>query len=66
MSQSSCLKSLSESAELLGVSIFTLRRLIDRGAVRSVTVGARRLIHVSEIERITTHGAGVPRSRKRQ
>jgi excisionase family DNA binding protein len=53
------LKGLREAAELLGVSIFTLRRLIDGGAIRSVKLGARRLIPVAEIERVAAHGAAV-------
>jgi len=53
------LKSLSEAADLLAVSVFTLRRLIDGGAIRSVKVGARRLVPVTEIERVVTQGARV-------
>jgi excisionase family DNA binding protein len=53
------LKSLREAAELLAVSVFTLRRLIDGGAIRSVKVGARRLVPVTEIERVATQGARV-------
>jgi excisionase family DNA binding protein len=53
------LKSLREAAAVLGISIFTLRRLIDSGAIRSVKVGARRLVPVEEIERVATHGAAV-------
>jgi excisionase family DNA binding protein len=53
------LKGLREAAEFLGVSIFTLRRLIDGGAIRSVKVGARRLVPVAEIERVAAQGAAL-------
>lgn len=65
MSAIAALRSLPEAAEVLGVSVFSLRRLIDAGEMKSVTIGARRLVPVAEIERVATQGAGTPRSRKR-
>jgi len=58
------LLSLGEASDLLGVSVFTLRRLIDRGAIRAVNVGARRLISAAEVQRVSLNGAGKPRARK--
>jgi excisionase family DNA binding protein len=58
------LLSLKEASAALGISVFTLRRLIDGGAVRAVNVGARRLISVAEVERISVNGTGKPRARK--
>lgn len=65
MSAIAALRSLPEAAEVLGVSVFSLRRLIDAGEMKSVTIGARRLIPVAEIERVAAQGAGTPRPRKR-
>jgi excisionase family DNA binding protein len=64
MSKLIYLRSLREAAEALGVSIFTLRRLIDQGAIKAINVSARRLVSASEIERVATQGAGTPRVRK--
>ena len=53
---------MAEAAHLLGVSIFTVRRLADAAHVKTVYVGSRRLIPVSEIERIVVSGTGKHRS----
>jgi excisionase family DNA binding protein len=58
------LQGIREAAESLNVSTFTLRRLIDGGQVRSVTIGSRRLIPEDEVERVAREGAGKPRRRK--
>ncbi len=58
------LKGLDEAAQLLGVSTPTLRRLVDCGAIRSVNIGARRLISMEEIQRVASEGAGKRRARK--
>ena len=55
---------LSEVAKMLGVSVFTVRRLADAGEIRVVNVGARRLVALSEVERVALHGARKPRVRK--
>lgn len=57
---------IAEAARLLGVSVFTLRRLADTGDLKSVYVGARRLIPMTEIERIVAVGVGRPRTRRRK
>ena len=56
--------SVQETAKRWSVSPFTVRRLIDAGEVRSVTIGARRLVPVSEIERCETEGAGKARKHR--
>lgn len=58
------LKSLPEGAEALGISVPTLRRLIDRGEIATVHIGARIMIAIEELRRVATEGAGVARSRK--
>jgi excisionase family DNA binding protein len=57
---------MAEAARLLGVSVFTVRRLAETGDVKSVYVGARRLIPTTEIERIVAVGVGRPRTRRRR
>jgi excisionase family DNA binding protein len=52
---------LSEAARRLGVSVATIRRLIARGEVIAVNVGSRRLVPVSEIDRIAQRGVGQAR-----
>lgn len=54
------LKSIQQAANTWGVSIYTARRLAAAGVVRSVTVGRRRLIPETEIERIATTGVPSP------
>jgi excisionase family DNA binding protein len=49
---------------MLGVSVFTIRRLIARGEVLAVNVGARRLVRSTEIDRIVQRGVGKPRTAK--
>jgi excisionase family DNA binding protein len=56
--------SLSLAAERLGVSTCTLRRLIVSGHVRSVNIGARRLVASTELDRVAALGAGQPRASK--
>jgi excisionase family DNA binding protein len=56
--------SVQETAKRWGVSPFTVRRLIEAGELRSVTIAARRLVPVSEIERCEVQGAGRARKRK--
>ena len=54
------LKSIQQAADTWGVSVYTVRRLAAAGVVRSVTVGRRRLIPETEIERIATTGVPSP------
>jgi excisionase family DNA binding protein len=53
---SNSLNNLKESSERLGVSIFTLRRLIKTGSLKAVYVARRILIPESEILRICSQG----------
>jgi excisionase family DNA binding protein len=53
------LKSIQHAADTWGVSVYTARRLAAAGIVHSVTVGRRRLIPETEIQRIAANG--VPR-----
>ncbi len=50
------LKSMKHAADTWGVSVYTARRLAAAGVVRTIRVGRRRLISVSEIERIELTG----------
>lgn len=52
---------ISETASRWGVSVFSIRRLIDAGHLKSVTIGARRLLSLVEIERAEQFGVGTPR-----
>lgn len=50
-------------AQRWGVSSFTVRRLVMRGELPSVTIGARRFIHVDEVTKAESSGVGTPRKR---
>lgn len=58
------LYSFAETARETGVSAFTLRRLWASGHIRTICIGARRLLPAEEVERIVREGAGQPRRRK--
>ena len=57
---------IDESAQRLGISPHTVRRKIRLGEIYSITIGSRRLIPFSEIERIEKHGLGVSRRERYQ
>ena len=50
--------SIAEVARVLGVSVFTVRRLIKAGEIRAVNVGARVVVASVEVERVMAQGAG--------
>ena len=50
------LNSIDVVAERLGVSVFTVRRLIKSGALKSVHVGRRLLISQATVEQVIEHG----------
>jgi len=50
------LQGFAETADETGVSSLTLRRLADKGYLRTVTIGARRLIPAEEVERLVREG----------
>jgi excisionase family DNA binding protein len=54
-----------EFAALFGVSLFTVRRLVEKGEIKSINCGTRRLISSEEVTRIATEGTGKPRARRR-
>lgn len=53
--------SLERLAERWDISKFSVRRLIVNGQLKSVTIGARRLVPLSEVERAEQFGVGTPR-----
>lgn len=55
---------VSQTARELGVSTFSIRRLIKSGELKAVNVGARILIPGSELARVAAEGCGKRRSRK--
>jgi len=57
--------SFAELSRESGLSIWTYRRLADRGLIRTINIGARRLVPMEECERIRTEGVGTPRRRTR-
>jgi excisionase family DNA binding protein len=59
------LKSIQQAANTWGVSVYTVRRLAAADLVRTVTVGRRRLVSESEIERIIATGVPSAGTRKR-
>jgi len=50
------LQSIGATAEILGVSKDTVRRLLNSGALRGVRVSRRILVPESEISRVCSHG----------
>jgi len=65
--------SVDSEKKLLGIetvaarwdmSKWSVRRLIMEGELKSVTIGARRLVPLTEVERAEQFGVGRPRERK--
>ncbi|MGH9514191.1 MAG: excisionase family DNA-binding protein [Terriglobales bacterium] len=56
--------SFREVAEQWGVSLWTVRRLVERGELKAVNIGALQRISRAEVERAEQYGVGTPRSRK--
>jgi excisionase family DNA binding protein len=50
------LRSIENTAEILGVSPYTVRAWIRRGLLASVKLGTRRLVTESEIQRVMEKG----------
>jgi excisionase family DNA binding protein len=57
------LYSVEETSERLGVSIFTIRRLIRSGNLKSRNISARIMVPRTEIERAEQFGVGKPRNK---
>ena len=51
---------------MFSISRDSAKRLWKTGALSTITVGGRRLIPLSEIERIEREGIGTPRKRRGQ
>jgi excisionase family DNA binding protein len=56
------LLSIDRLAERWDLSKYSVRRLIVQGELKSVNIGARRLIPLSEVERAEQFGVGTPRA----
>ncbi len=56
------LVSFRKAAEESDTSHWTWRRLADQGAIKSVRIGARRLIPKEEVERVLANGAELKRA----
>jgi excisionase family DNA binding protein len=56
--------SFSEVAEQWGVSLWTIRRLVERGELKAINIGALQRIPRTEVERAEQYGVGTPRPRK--
>jgi excisionase family DNA binding protein len=53
--------SVKDAAKALGVSVYTVRRLISASQIKSVHIGSRVLVSSVEVERIKREGTGVIR-----
>lgn len=49
--------------ERWGISKYSVNRLMKAGELKSVTIGARRLVPLAEVERAEQYGVGKPRKR---
>jgi excisionase family DNA binding protein len=56
------LLSVNETSRVLGVSTFTIRRLVKRGELHSVRVGKRLLLPETEVARVMAEGCEEPRA----
>jgi len=56
--------SFREVAEQWGISLWTIRRLVERGELKAVNIGALQRIPRAEVERAEQYGVGTARSRK--
>ncbi len=57
---------IAELSERWRVSHFTVRRAINSGALRSITIGTRRLVPVEEVERVEREGLVTSRNAVRE
>jgi excisionase family DNA binding protein len=56
--------SFNEVAAQWGVSLWTIRRLVDRGELKAINIGALQRIPRAEVERAEQYGVGTARQRK--
>lgn len=59
------LLNIERLAERWDLSKWSVRRLILNGELKSVTIGARRLVPLSEVERAEQFGVGTPRKARK-
>ena len=50
------LLSLEDAAGMCSVSIWTIRKWVNKGKIKSIKLGSRRLIPKSELQRLTSEG----------
>ena len=50
------LLSLEDAAGICSVSIWTIRKWVTKGKIKSIKLGSRRLIPKSELQRLTSEG----------
>lgn len=50
--------SVNETCDMLGISRTTIYRLISTGRLETVRIGRRRLVRLSSIEELASHGSG--------
>jgi excisionase family DNA binding protein len=60
------LRAIGEVSKVLGVSTFTIRRLISSGLLRCVRVSRRVLIPQSEVDRVCATGCAQPNAGKQE
>ena len=58
------LMSLAEVAKALGVSVYTIRRLVASGSLPAVRIGARVMVSSATVVRAQREGIGSQESRK--
>jgi hypothetical protein len=56
--------SFGEFAQMFSISIDSAKRLSKIGALATITLGGRRLIPISEVERAQSQGVGTPRQKR--
>jgi hypothetical protein len=56
------LLSIEHLAERWDLLKYSIRRLIVQGELKSINIGARRLVPLSEVERAEQFGVGRPRT----
>ncbi len=64
-SQPMCLR-MPDAARRLGVGLTTLKAMVDRGELRTTTVGRRRMVSLSELERLAAPDEERPAVERRQ
>lgn len=53
---------IAQFSDMFSISRDSTKRAIKRGELRTITLGGRRLIPASEVERVAREGFGTPRT----